>query len=95
MLVLDEPTAQLDVRAEVEFYDRFLELTRGLTTVIISHRFSTVRKAANIVVIDSGQVVEAGSHAELLAAQGRYAALFRLQAQRFADTDADSLEVAR
>ncbi|MEU3404609.1 ATP-binding cassette domain-containing protein [Streptomyces sp. NPDC006670] len=85
VLVLDEPTAQLDVRAEVAFFDRFLELTRGLTTVIISHRFSTVRRADQIVVLDGGRVTERGTHDELVAAGGRYADLFRLQAERFTD----------
>jgi ATP-binding cassette, subfamily B, bacterial len=85
ILVLDEPTAQLDVRAEVEFYDRFLARTRGLTSVVISHRFSTVRRADTIVVLDRGKVVEQGTHDALLAADGRYASMFRLQASRFAD----------
>jgi ATP-binding cassette subfamily B protein len=83
VLVLDEPTANLDVRAEAAFFDRFLELTRGLTTILISHRFSTVRRADRIVVLDGGRVVEDGNHAELVAADGRYAELFRLQAARF------------
>jgi ATP-binding cassette subfamily B protein len=83
VLVLDEPTAQLDVRAEVAFFDRFLELTRGLTTVVISHRFSTVRRADRIAVLDGGQVTERGSHEELMAAGGQYAELFGLQARRF------------
>jgi ATP-binding cassette, subfamily B, bacterial len=84
VLVLDEPTAQLDVRAEVAFFDRFLELTRGLTTVVISHRFSTVRRADRIAVLDGGQITERGSHEELMAARGQYAELFGLQARRFA-----------
>ncbi|MEV6850950.1 ABC transporter ATP-binding protein [Actinoplanes sp. NPDC051411] len=84
VLVLDEPTAQLDVRAEVAFFDRFLELTRGLTTVVISHRFSTVRRADRIVVLDGGRITEQGSHEELMAAGGQYAGLFELQARRFA-----------
>jgi ATP-binding cassette subfamily B protein len=84
VLVLDEPTAQLDARAEVAFFDRFLELTRGLTTVVISHRFSTVRRADRIAVLDGGQITERGSHEELIAAGGQYAELFKLQARRFA-----------
>ena len=83
VLVLDEPTANLDVRAEAELFDRFLDLTRGLTTILISHRFSTVRRADRICVLEHGRVVELGSHDDLLAARGRYAELFGLQAARF------------
>lgn len=90
LLILDEPTAQLDVRAEAEIYDRFLELTRGLTTVVISHRFSTVRRADNILVIEGGRRVEQGSHKELVEGGGRYATMFRLQAARYLE-DSDAL----
>jgi ATP-binding cassette, subfamily B, bacterial len=87
VLVLDEPTAQLDVRAEVAFFDRFLELTQGLTTVVISHRFSTVRRAQRIVVLEHGRITEQGTHEELLALGGRYTELFELQARRFSAGD--------
>ncbi len=87
VLILDEPTASLDVRAEAELYDRFLELTKGLTTLVISHRFSTVRRADRIVVIEHGRVVEDGTHDELLADGGHYARMFRLQAARFNDDE--------
>jgi len=83
VLVLDEPTANLDVRAEAELFEEFLELTARLTTILISHRFSTVRHANRIAVLDGGRVVEHGSHDELVAASGRYARLFDLQAARF------------
>ncbi len=84
VLVLDEPTANLDVRAEAELYDHFLEVTGSCTTVLVSHRFSTVRRADLIYVLDpGGRVVEAGTHDELVARDGRYAELFALQATRF------------
>jgi ATP-binding cassette subfamily B protein len=85
VLILDEPTASLDVRAEAELYDRFLEITEGLTTILISHRFSTVRRADRIVVLEGGRVAEAGSHEELMSEGGRYAAMFRVQAERFVE----------
>jgi ATP-binding cassette, subfamily B, bacterial len=83
VLVLDEPTAHLDVRAEIELFDRFLELTAGLTTIIVSHRFSTVRRADRIVVVDGGRIVEQGNHAELLEYGGQYARMFRVQSATF------------
>jgi ATP-binding cassette subfamily B protein len=85
VLVLDEPTAHLDARAEAAFYESFLELTRGCTAIVISHRFSTVRRADCIVVLERGVVVEQGSHEELVGMGGRYAEMFRLQAARFAE----------
>lgn len=92
ILVLDEPTAALDVRAEAAFFDNFVELTRGVTTVLISHRFSSVRHADGIVVLQGGRVVEKGTHEELLVAKGRYAKLFQLQAERFARGDEEGEE---
>jgi ATP-binding cassette, subfamily B, bacterial len=89
LLILDEPTAALDVRSEAAFYSRFLDITRGLTTVVISHRFATVRRADVICVLDGGQITERGSHEELVAADGTYAHMYRLQAARFAGPPAD------
>ncbi len=85
VVILDEPTAQLDVRGEAEVFDRILSATRGLTTILVSHRFSTVRHADRICVLEGGRVVELGSHEELMAAGGRYRTMFDLQAARFAD----------
>ena len=80
LLILDEPTAALDARAEYEVFERFKELSRGKTVVLISHRFSSVRMADRIVVLKDGTVEAEGTHAELLQQQGRYAELFELQA---------------
>lgn len=83
VLILDEPTASLDARVEYEVFKRFAELMRGRMAVIISHRFSTVRMADRIVVLDEGRVVEEGPHAELVARGGLYAELFALQAEGY------------
>jgi ATP-binding cassette subfamily B protein len=83
LVLLDEPTAQLDVRGEAEIFDRILDATRQCTTILISHRFSTVRHADRICVIEHGRVVEMGTHDELMALRGRYQTMFDLQAKRF------------
>ena len=83
LVLLDEPTAQLDVRGEAEIFDRILAATRHTTTILISHRFSTVRHADRICVLEHGKVVELGTHDELMAAGGRYRTMFQLQASRF------------
>ena len=83
VVLLDEPTAQLDVRGESEIFERILKATRDCTTILISHRFSTVRHADRICVLEHGRVVELGTHDELMAAGGRYRTMFDLQAQRF------------
>jgi ATP-binding cassette subfamily B protein len=83
VLILDEPTAALDARAEYEVFQRFAELTKGKSAVLISHRFSTARLADRILVLDKGTILEAGTHAELLAQNGRYAELFNLQAKGY------------
>ena len=80
VLILDEPTAALDARAEFEVFQRFKELSQGKTAVLISHRFSSVRMADRILVLADGQVEAAGTHEELMAAGGRYKELFELQA---------------
>src|SRR6266446_2102615 len=80
LLILDEPTAALDAKSEHEVFQRFADLTRDRMSVLISHRFSTVRMASRILVLEGGQVREQGSHGQLVALGGRYAALFELQA---------------
>ena len=83
VVLLDEPTAQLDVRGEAEIFERVLAATRHCTTILISHRFSTVRQADRICVLEHGRVVELGTHDELMALGGRYQTMFDLQAKRF------------
>jgi ABC-type multidrug transport system fused ATPase/permease subunit len=80
ILVLDEPTAAMDAEAEFQIFDRLRSLTKNQMVILISHRFSTVRMADTIVVLAAGELVEQGTHEELLQAQGRYARLFQLQA---------------
>lgn len=87
VVLLDEPTAQLDVRGEAEIFDRILAASRQCTTILISHRFSTVRHADRICVLEHGQVVELGTHDELMAKGGRYRTMFDLQARRFNATE--------
>jgi ABC-type multidrug transport system fused ATPase/permease subunit len=87
VVLLDEPTAQLDVRGEAEIFDRVLAASRNCTTILISHRFSTVRHADRICVLEHGRVVELGTHDELMAKGGRYRTMFDLQAKRFTATE--------
>jgi ABC-type multidrug transport system fused ATPase/permease subunit len=93
LVLLDEPTAQLDVRGESEIFERVLAATRHVTTVLVSHRFSTVRLADRICVVEGGRVVELGAHAELIERGGRYATMFDLQASRFVEVDESGREV--
>jgi ATP-binding cassette subfamily B protein len=92
VVLLDEPTAQLDVRGEAEIFDRILAATRACTTILISHRFSTVRHVDRICVLEHGRVVELGSHDELMALGGRYRTMFDLQASRFGEEEQDEDE---
>jgi ABC-type multidrug transport system fused ATPase/permease subunit len=92
VVLLDEPTAQLDVRGEAEIFQRILAATRRVTTILISHRFSTVRHADRICVIEHGAVVELGSHEELMALNGRYRAMFDSQAARFEEEEEVKLD---
>jgi ABC-type multidrug transport system fused ATPase/permease subunit len=87
VVLLDEPTAQLDVRGEAEIFERILAATRHCTTILISHRFSTVRHADRICVLEQGKVKELGTHDELMALGGRYRTMFDLQAQRFGEVE--------
>jgi ABC-type multidrug transport system fused ATPase/permease subunit len=85
VVLLDEPTAQLDVRGEAEIFERLLRATRHATTILISHRFSTVRQADRVCVLEHGRVIELGTHHELMALGGRYRTMFELQASRFGE----------
>jgi ATP-binding cassette, subfamily B, bacterial len=83
VVILDEPTASLDARSESEVFQRFAELAEGKTALLISHRFSTVRMADRIVVLEKGRIAEEGSHDQLIALGGRYAGMFELQASNY------------
>jgi len=83
LVILDEPTASLDARSEYDVFQRFAELTEGKIALLISHRFSTVRMADRIVVLEDGRIVEQGSHRQLLSQNGQYAAMFELQASSY------------
>ena len=93
LVLLDEPTAQLDVRGEAEIFDRILSATRHCTTILISHRFSTVRHADRICVLEQGRVIELGTHDELMARGGRYRTMFELQAQRFTEAEEEREDI--
>ncbi|MBU0763575.1 MAG: ABC transporter ATP-binding protein/permease, partial [Bacteroidetes bacterium] len=83
IIILDEPTSSLDAQAEEDIIHRFLELTRNKTTVIISHRFSTVRNADYIYFMEAGKVAEEGAHEDMMARNGEYARLYRMQAGHY------------
>lgn len=89
LVLLDEPTAQLDVRGEAEIFNRVIEETKNVTTILISHRFSTVRKTDLICVLEHGRVIELGSHDELMALGGRYQTMFDLQASHFEESETE------
>lgn len=89
LVLLDEPTAQLDVRGEAEIFNRVIEETKDVTTILISHRFSTVRKTDLICVLEHGRVIELGSHDELMALKGRYQTMFDLQASHFEESETE------
>ena len=83
LLILDEPTSSLDVQSEHEVFERFRDLTTDKMAILISHRFTTVRMADNIIVIDDGKIIEQGTHEALAALGGRYSVLFNMQAQAY------------
>lgn len=93
LVILDEPTAQLDVRGESEIFERILRATRDCTTILVSHRFSTVRHADRICVLERGRVAELGTHEELMELGGRYRTMFDLQASRFAEEEEDVIHL--
>ena len=82
-IILDEPTAALDAESEYTLFQRFNMLTQGVTTLLISHRFSTVRMADRILVIDEGKILEEGTHEQLMNKGGRYATLYRMQSEKY------------
>jgi ATP-binding cassette subfamily B protein len=91
LLVLDEPTAELDPRGEYEVFQRFAELTRNRMTILVSHRFSTVRMADRIILLEHGVVTEQGDHQSLIEANGEYARMYRLQASQYLGVDSDGV----